>query len=136
MVCTDFLCQCKPNYKWNTTSNRCENFNCTKDSECWGNGDENRECYEGTCVCNYQEDLVSMKCYLTFYSLFRWKNYHTRKETLLICTLLIIPTVLGCCIYSYYRKRRRVVNNVPAPYFTKEQPNINFNYPTKNNIAP
>ncbi len=47
MVCVDFLCQCRPNTKWNTTTNKCEAFNCTKDAECWNGADENRECING-----------------------------------------------------------------------------------------
>jgi hypothetical protein len=47
MVCLDHACQCKPNYRWNINNRSCEYFECSKDSECWGNGDENRDCISG-----------------------------------------------------------------------------------------
>lgn len=46
LVCVDALCQCRPNFKWDVVSNRCQAFNCTKDAECWTD-DENRECVDG-----------------------------------------------------------------------------------------
>ncbi|CAG2169853.1 unnamed protein product [Oppiella nova] len=48
MVCVDFLCQCRPNYRsvMNGRAQECQAFNCTKDSDCWTNGDENRECID------------------------------------------------------------------------------------------
>ena len=47
MVCVDVLCQCRPNFRWNITTNSCEAFNCTKDADCWTGVNENRECYNG-----------------------------------------------------------------------------------------
>lgn len=47
MTCLDYVCQCKPNFRFNTTTNKCDYFECTKDAECWGNGDDYRECASG-----------------------------------------------------------------------------------------
>ena len=147
MVCVDFLCHCRPNYKWNVTANRCEAFNCTIDSECWTGADENRECHQGMtlsrynysinvvilflgfCQCNFQEDMESTKCYLTLYSLFRVRNYKTRKERLLLCTVFIMPSVLLYCLYSQMKKQKMAKkiaqNNESCPT------NINYIYMTK-----
>jgi len=133
MVCVDFLCQCRPNYRsvMNGSAQECQAFNCTKDSDCWTNGDENRECIDGVCECNFQEDMDSTKCYLSLYSLFRPKNYSTRKEGLLLCTIVIIPAIALYCLYSQ-AKQRRLKRILKQRILEKNQMNINYLYLTKN----
>ncbi|XP_054160275.1 uncharacterized protein LOC128958443 [Oppia nitens] len=130
MVCVDFMCHNRPNYRFNQIIG-IQPFNCTIDSNCWSNGDENRECSNGVCICNFQEDMISTKCYLTFYSLFRPRNYSTRKERLLICTLVIVPLVIIYCVYSDAKKRRSK-KLLKQTILQKNQMNINYLYMTKN----
>ncbi|CAG2118498.1 unnamed protein product, partial [Medioppia subpectinata] len=123
--------QCRPNYRFDATAQACLAFNCTKDSDCWTNGDENRECIEGVCECNFQEDSESTKCYLSLYSLFRIKNYTTRKEGLLLCTIFIIPSIAIYCLYNE-AKKRRIKRLLRQRIMEKNQMNINYLYLTKN----
>jgi hypothetical protein len=62
-VCVDNLCECLPNYKWNSTQKRCNYFNCFSDIDCEVY-DRNRICSNTKCICspNSVEDSVNKKC--------------------------------------------------------------------------
>jgi hypothetical protein len=64
-VCVDHLCECQPNYKWDTTYKKCVYFSCFQSIDCQ-NYDLNRICLNNRCVCSnpYSEDYMSKKCIL------------------------------------------------------------------------
>jgi hypothetical protein len=64
-VCVDHLCECQPNYKWNTTYRKCVYYSCFQSIDC-KNYDANRICLNNKCVCSYPyfEDYMSKKCIL------------------------------------------------------------------------
>jgi hypothetical protein len=71
-VCANYQCECKPNYRYSTTSGKCEQFECKYDSDCH-DYDYHRVCRFGDCKCEYgfPERWQSMTCgsntsYLTF----------------------------------------------------------------------
>ncbi len=64
-VCVDNLCECQPNYKWDSTTNKCVYYYCLSNTDCQSY-DPHRYCSNYRCLCSYPyyEDYMSKKCIL------------------------------------------------------------------------
>ena len=121
--CVDNLCQCKPNYKWNSDKQKCEHFKCTKFNSqlCRGNYDKYRECVNEYCIClQYYEPNVTNGDKCTFSGQITTtppnknviKKGSSNKKYLyigvgVVITVLFVVNLVG---YSRHRSKQQRIN--------------------------
>jgi hypothetical protein len=114
-VCVNFLCRCKPNYKYSYPTSSCVYSTCVWNSDCQSY-DFHRICRSGYCSCdsNYYADSYNNVCKFSGAS-----NYYADSNNKVYkfsgasipwrwISFSIAISIIAILIYYFYRRNRRL----------------------------